>query len=291
MVDKFLKYLQSEKRYSDHTIKSYRRDIMQFYEFLSSPTSNIITDHNKIRTWIVHLFDSGMSARSIRRKISALKSFYKFLIRQGLIDFSPMDRIVLPKVDKPLPSFIPESHTRQLINLKDFEDFIEMRDFLVVEILYWTGMRRSELVRLKISDIDFSNKHIKVLGKGKKERYIPIDQSLVDQIRHYERLKEEYFEGHEYDKTFLILSNTGRPAYPELINRVVKSFLEQLTTVEKKSPHVLRHSFATHLLNNGADINAIKELLGHSSLAATQVYTHNSFEKLKKIYKQAHPRA
>ncbi len=291
MVDKFLKYLQREKRYSENTIISYRRDLMQFYQFVSVPTDTIITDHRKVRSWVVYLFDRGISARSIRRKISALRSFYKFLIKQGMIDFSPMDRIVLPKDKKSLPVFIPQSQTEKLLDYHDFDDFTQMRDFLVVEILYWTGMRRSELVRLKLSDIDFSSKQIKVLGKGRKERYIPIEQSLIEQIRHYQKLKDEYFEGLEYDRTHLILSNTGRGAYPELINRVVKKFLEDLTTVEKKSPHVLRHTFATHLLNNGADINAIKELLGHSSLAATQVYTHNSFEKLKKVYKQAHPRA
>ncbi len=291
MVDKFLKYLQSEKRYSDYTIESYRRDLMQFYKFLSLSPGQIVTDHRKIRTWVVHLFDNGMSATTIRRKISALKSFYKYLMKQGLIEVSPMDRIVLPKTKKSLPVFIPESQTERLLSYHDIDDFVEMRDFLVVEILYWTGMRRSELVRLKRSDIDFTNRQLKVLGKGRKERYIPVDQSLIDKIRHYERLKEEFFEGYGYNQTYLIVSNTGRPAYPELINRIVKRFLEGITTVEKKSPHVLRHTFATHLLNNGADINAIKELLGHSSLAATQVYTHNSFEKLKKIYKQAHPRA
>ncbi len=291
MVDKFLKYLQSEKRYSDNTIMSYRRDLMQFYSFHSVPTSTIITDHRKVRFWIVDLFDQGLSPRSIRRKISALRSFYKYLIRQGEIDFSPMDRIVMPKVSKPLPVFIPQNQTQKLQGQREFEDFIDIRDFLVIEILYWTGMRRSELARLKISDIDFVGKQIKVLGKGRKERYIPIEQPLIELIEWYEQMKKEFFEGEQYDKTYLILSNTGRMAYPELINRVVKNFLTELTTIEKKSPHVLRHTFATHLLNNGADINAIKELLGHSSLAATEVYTHNSFEKLKKIYKQAHPRA
>ena len=237
------------------------------------------------------LLDSGMNARSIRRKISTLKSYYKFLIKQGEISFSPMDRIVIPKIEKSLPTFIPDSQTSKLQDYKNIDDFLQMRDFLVVEILYWTGMRRSELVGLKIRDIDFVGRQIKVLGKGKKQRFIPIEQTLIEQIRHYEALKELYFNGKDYDKTFLIVSNTGASPYPELINRIVKRFLQELTTVEKKSPHILRHTFATHLLNNGADINDIKELLGHSSLAATQVYTHNSFEKLKKIYKQAHPRA
>ncbi len=289
MVDKFLKYLESERRYSDKTVSAYKRDLHQFYDFVGLPYSEIITDHREIRRWIVDLYDRGISPRSIRRKLSALKSFYRFLLRNGFISSSPMDKIIMPRVGRPLPGFIPQRDMNKLLDQGDLNDFLALRDFLVVEILYWTGMRRSELVRLKITDVDFANQQIKVLGKGRKERYIPVSEDLLELIRNYENLKPKFFD--HYDKSFLILSNTGRPPYPELINRIVKRFLSSLTTLDKKTPHILRHSFATHLLNNGADINAIKELLGHSSLAATEVYTHNSFEKLKKVYKQAHPRA
>ena len=291
MVEKFLKYLQTEKRYSHHTLVSYHRDLIQFYEFLSSEPSNIIRDYRKIRTWIAWLFETGYNARTIRRKISALKSFYKFLIKQGLISFSPIDRIVIPKVSKKLPVFIPFNQLKKLNSYRNISDFIEMRDFLVVEILYWTGMRRSELVNLKITDIDFDRSLLRVFGKGKKYRLIPLDINILDQIRYYENLKQEFFKDRDFNKTYLIVSNRGNRPYAKLINRIVNRFLTDITTIEKKSPHVLRHTFATHLLNNGADINDIKELLGHSSLAATEIYIHNSFEKLKKIYKQAHPRA
>ena len=291
MVEKFLKYLQTEKRYSHYTLVSYHRDLIQFYDFLSSEPSNIIRDYRKIRTWIAWLFETGYNARTIRRKISALKSFYKFLIKQGLISFSPIDRIVIPKVSKKLPVFIPFNQFKKLNSYSDISDFIEMRDFLVVEILYWTGMRRNELVNLKITDIDFDRSLLRVFGKGKKYRLIPLDINILDQIRYYENLKQEFFKDRDFNKTYLIVSNRGNRPYAKLINRIVNRFLTDITTIEKKSPHVLRHTFATHLLNNGADINDIKELLGHSSLAATEIYIHNSFEKLKKIYKQAHPRA
>jgi len=291
MVEKFLKYLQTEKRYSHYTLVSYHRDLIQFYDFLSSEPSNIIRDYRKIRTWIAWLFETGYNARTIRRKISALKSFYKFLIKQGLISFSPIDRIVIPKVSKKLPVFIPFNQFKKLNSYSDISDFIEMRDFLVVEILYWTGMRRNELVNLKITDIDFDRSLLRVFGKGKKYRLIPLDINILDQIRYYQNLKQEFFKNRDFNKTYLIVSNRGNRPYAKLINRIVNRFLTDITTIEKKSPHVLRHTFATHLLNNGADINDIKELLGHSSLAATEIYIHNSFEKLKKIYKQAHPRA
>ena len=291
MVEKFLKYLQTEKRYSHYTLVSYHRDLIQFYDFLSSEPSNIIRDYRKIRTWIAWLFETGYNARTIRRKISALKSFYKFLIKQGLISFSPIDRIVIPKVSKKLPVFIPFNQFKKLNSYSDISDFIEMRDFLVVEILYWTGIRRSELVNLKITDIDFDRSLLRVFGKGKKYRLIPLDINILDQIRYYQNLKQEFFKNRDFNKTYLIVSNRGNRPYAKLINRIVNRFLTNITTIEKKSPHVLRHTFATHLLNNGADINDIKELLGHSSLAATEIYIHNSFEKLKKIYKQAHPRA
>ncbi len=291
MIDKFLKYLEVEKRYSDKTIEAYRTDLKQFYEFAGASPAQVITDYRKIKNWIAYLLSTGVSPRSINRKLSALKTFYKYLLRQGIIDKSPMEKIVNPKVSKSLPVFIPQKDMENLTQWQVEDDFPGLRDFLIVEILYTTGIRRSELTNLRVSDIDFGNTTIRVTGKGKKQRQIPVPSSLLELINRYLRVKSSFFAEKEYDKEYLIVTDRGRRTYPEFINRRVKQVLSQITSLEKNSPHVLRHTFATHLLNNGADINAIKDLLGHSSLAATEVYTHNSFEKLKQIYKQAHPRA
>ncbi len=292
MVDKFLKYLEVEKRYSDLTVKAYQKDLEQFYGFAGADLNQIILDERKIKNWIAHLISENVSTRSINRKLSSLKSFYRFLLKQGLIEKSPMDKVINPKMSKNLPVFIPQKDLEGLVPLmEETTDFRDFRDLLIVEILYATGMRRSELIGVKLDDIDFASQMIRVTGKGKKERLIPVDSQLLQHIERYESLKRKFFASKDYDKDYLIVTNRGAKAYPEFINRSVHRVLVGLTSLEKVSPHVLRHSFATHLLNNGADINAIKELLGHESLAATEVYTHNTFEKLKQIYKQAHPRA
>ncbi len=291
MVNEFLKYLQKEKRYSVNTVNSYRRDLEQFYKFAQVPQTEIITDWRKIRNWIIDLTQKGISSRTIVRKLSALRSFYKYLIYKGYLRTSPMDRVVVPKFKPGLPTFIPQKDMLNLSQLPLPDDFKGLRERLIIEMLYWTGMRRAELINLQLRDIDFSNKMIKVMGKGNKQRFIPVSGELLELISTYESAKERFFSGKSYDVNYLILTDKGQKVYPKFINRSVERFLAQLTTITKRSPHVLRHSFATHLLNNGADISAIKELLGHSSLAATEVYTHNSFEKLKKVYKQAHPRA
>ncbi len=291
MFEKFLKYLEVEKRFSRHTVEAYKRDLKQFYDFLNADYEQIIEDERKIKNWIVDLVSKNYNTRSINRKLSALKTYYRFLQKHGYIRTSPMERVLNPKNSQTLPVFIPQKDLKQLPDLQEQTDFKFVRDWLIIELLYLTGIRRSELVNLEISDIDFSGKVIRIHGKGKKDRQIPVPDRLLKLIQHYLALKKDHFTGKPYDSGKLLVTDRGKALYPEFVNRRVKRLLSGLTSLERLTPHVLRHSFATHLLNNGADINAIKELLGHSSLAATEVYTHNSFEKLKQIYKHAHPRA
>ena len=248
----------------------------------------IIEDHKVVRRWIVFLLEEkNLSKKTIIRKISSLKSYYKYLLRQNKIDKNPLDKITSPKTSKKLPEFIPE---QDFDHFNDFftSDFSGIRDKIIIEILYLTGIRRNELVKLENSDIDYSNKHIKIIGKRKKHRLIPISDYLIEQINNYSQEKVKLIK---YDKTAFILSNKGNSVYDKFIYRTVNKYLNLMTTIAKKSPHVLRHTFATHLLNNGANLNSIKELLGHANLSTTQIYTHNTFEKLNSIYKQAHPRA
>ncbi len=288
MIKDFEKYILLEKRYSENTAKAYIKDIEQFYNFAQTSTGKIITDYKIIRSWIISLLEEQkISKKSVNRKISSLKSFYKFLLRQNKIDKNPLEKISSPKIPKKIPEFVPES---DFDHFDDFfaPDFSGIRDKMIIEILYLTGIRRSELVNLKNSDIDMSNRQIKVLGKRQKQRIIPISDYLTAQILNYQKEKLKTFKT---TNTAFILTNKGKTAYDKYIYRTVEKYLNLMTTISKKSPHVLRHTFATHLLNNGADLNAIKELLGHANLSATQIYTHNTFEKLNTIYKQAHPRA
>lgn len=292
MYDKFYKYLEFERRYSLHTLKSYQTDLKQLSDFLieayelENPEN---VDHQMLRSWLVQLVQSGISSKTINRKLATLKSFYKFLKREAIIEILPTSKLIAPKVAKKLPEFVPEKQIENLLNDFEFEDTIDgVRDNLIIEFLYGTGIRLSELINLHELDVDLNSKLVKVLGKGNKERLIPLNAELVNLIKYYLEKKE----GGTYNKTdFLIVTNTGNKLYPMFVYRVVRKYLDQVTSIDKRSPHVLRHSFATHLLNKGADLNAIKELLGHSNLAATQVYTHNSLEKIKGIYKQAHPKA
>ncbi len=232
-----------------------------------------------------------MSSRSVNRKISSLKSFFGYLLSNGLIESNPMLKIQSPKTEKRLPSFVEKENINQLLDFWEMKNtFRGWRDFLVIEIFYFTGIRLSELIHLKLSDVSFSELTIKVLGKRNKERIVPITNALKkDIVRYLDIRKTEIGDYHPDD--FLLITGNNRKMYPVMVYRIVKSYLQLVTQAEKRSPHVLRHTFATHMLNNGADMNAIKELLGHSNLSATQVYTHNTFEKLKKVYKQAHPRA
>jgi len=290
-INEFINYLKFEKRYSEHTIIAYQNDIEQFYLFNNIEKQNIvIQDHKNIRSWIVFLMDQKISTRTINRKISTLKTYYKYLQKQQIIDSNPIDKIINPKNYKKLPIFITEQKMDDLTSPKMFNDNFEgIRNKLIIELFYNTGIRLSELINLKTNDIDFIKKTFKVLGKRKKERIVFLSNQLIDLIKQYQNIQLQSFE--IFDRQFLIITNNGNKTYPQFIYRIVKNNLSKITSNHKRSPHILRHTFATHLLNNGADLIAIKELLGHSSLAATQIYTHNTFEKLNNIYNQAHPRA
>lgn len=290
-LEQFFKYLTYEKRYSKYTLIAYRNDIAQFQQYLATQESAILlANHQTIRSWMVLLMEENLDPRSINRKISTLRSLYKFLIKEGAVQENPVLKIQTPKTAKKLPNFIPEEKLTNLLDQDVFgHDFAGMRDKLVIELLFGTGIRLSELIGLKTTDIHLIEKTIKVLGKRNKERIIPINQTLISLIESY--IVEKNIQPSSNISNHLIVTNKGAQAYPKLVYRIVQKYLTMISTQDKKSPHVLRHSFATSLLNNGADINAIKDLLGHANLSATQVYTHNSIERLKSIYKQAHPKA
>lgn len=290
-LEQFFKYLTYEKRYSKYTLIAYRNDIAQFQQYLvTQETAILLANHQTIRSWMVLLMEENLDPRSINRKISTLRSLYKFLIKEGAVQENPVLKIQTPKTAKKLPNFIPEEKLTNLLDQDVFgHDFAGMRDKLVIELLFGTGIRLSELIGLKTTDIHLIEKTIKVLGKRNKERIIPINQTLISLIESY--IVEKNIQPSSNISNHLIVTNTGAQAYPKLVYRIVQKYLTMISTQDKKSPHVLRHSFATSLLNNGADINAIKDLLGHANLSATQVYTHNSIERLKSIYKQAHPKA
>jgi integrase/recombinase XerC len=288
VIQPFLDHLRFEKRYSQHTLISYQTDLEQFFAYLSSqfdsPSVSEISPMF-IRSWLAEMKEEGMESRSLNRKISALKSFFKYQLKNGVIAQSPMTTIVSPKLNKRLPVFVEEKDIRTLFDYVEFSDDWKGRtEKLVMQLFYSTGMRLSELIGLKESQLDASLSQIKVLGKGNKERIIPIAQELVKALQDY--IKDKSVAG-----TKLFQTEKGKPLQPRQVYAFVKQHLAAVTTIQKKSPHILRHSFATHLMNNGADLNAVKELLGHSSLAATQVYTHNTIEKLKEVFKKAHPKA
>ena len=299
---KFIDYIQYEKRYSPHTVSAYRNDLDQFYSFLESYYG--ITDirevtHPVIRSWLVQMMESEITPRSVNRKLTTLKSFYKFLIRENLVTVNPMRKIISPKTSKKLPSFIEKEKMDMLFDVVDFgQGFPALRDRLILEMLYATGMRLSELVNLKETDIDFHQSTLKVLGKRNKERLIPFSGKFGILLNTYldgkkDFMKDPEIQGQEGtgELSGLFITDSRRRIYPRFVYRTVHKYLSLVTTLSKRSPHLLRHTFATHLLNNGAELNAVKELLGHANLSATQIYTHNTIEKLKKVYKQAHPKA
>jgi integrase/recombinase XerC len=291
MTNRFLQYISDERRYSPHTLKAYEKDLDAFEIFLKRQYSLDNTEKATmpmIRSWIVELMDQGFTARTVNRKLSAVKSYYRYLLKKGVIEINPAANITTLKTPKRLPAYFEKESLNNLLNLEiSTDNFTDARDLLMLDLLYATGMRRAELAGLKTDDIDFSTGRLKVYGKRNKERLIPLSKQMMERIGSYIELKEKQFDN---PSPFLIVTNKGNKAYPEFINRIVKKRLLPLQG-KKKSPHVLRHTFATHLLNNGADLNVIKELLGHSNLSATQVYTHNTIEQLKSIYNKAHPRA
>ena len=291
MKGRFIKYLRFEKRLSENTVISYETDLNQFLSFYKEySTSQEIekVDKRTIRSWIVKLSLSNLSAKSINRKIASLKSFFKFLVKRDLIKKNPSSNVTSLKTDQKIPTFIKEKDINFLFkNIEVKEDCTGQRDLLILELLYGTGIRISELINIKISDINFAKKEIKVIGKRNKERIIPLHNNAIYQTKKYLQLAEE--EG--YKNQHLLITKKGEKIYPMLINRIVKKHLSTLIKSKKYNPHLLRHTFATHILNKGGDLNSIKDLLGHSSLAATQVYTHNSIEKLKETFNSSHPRA
>jgi len=293
LIKSFIEYLTYQKRYSPQTIVSYDNDLCGFFDFIELQFGSIkIEEINAsfVRSWLATMKESGLESKSLNRKISTLKSFFKYQLKQGIVLTSPMVTIVSPKVKKRLPQFVDEKDIHTLFFYVEFPDNWEGKTHrLLLQLFYNTGMRQAELVNLTESQIDNSNGNIKVLGKGNKERILPVSKDLMILINEYIDGKRINFE--QFDRELLLVNGKGKRLYPKYVYNVVRQYLSSVTTVDKKSPHVLRHSFATHLMNNGADLNAVKELLGHSSLAATQVYTHNTIEKLKDVYKKAHPKA
>lgn len=295
LQSKFIDYLRFEKRYSPHTIMAYKKDLEQFRDYMLAEYNFLLIQKIKrihIRSWMADLREQDIAPKSIHRKISTLSSFFKHMRRLGQIETSPMLNIIKPRIEKRLATFIREDKIDTVLekasNEKQAETIEELNPQLIIEILYQTGMRRSELLNLTLNRTDLNGKELRVIGKGNKERIIPINAELIKLISQYILMRDEVALP-DNDK-LLVLPN-GKPLYPKYIYNSVRKILQNSSTLKKNSPHVLRHTFATHLLNEGADINAIKELLGHASLAATQIYTHNGIEKLKNVHKKAHPKS
>jgi len=292
-VDEYIQYIRYEKNFSAHTVLAYRRDLEGFTDFLKesyglNDPSGVSTD--MIRAWLMALMDQGMTPRTINRKLSCLKSYWRYLIRRELVGINPASRVPSPKTDKPLPVFLKEEEVTKarMLEGRKGHPFETVRDRLIIELFYQTGMRRSELIGLQDKDVDTASGFVKVTGKRNKQRLIPFGDALGRMVNDYLALRSEVVPG---PTTHFLVRPDGAPLYPQLVYRIIHTKLTHAATLTKSSPHVLRHTFATTLLNEGAELNAVKELLGHSSLAATEVYTHTTFEELKKVYKQAHPRA
>jgi len=292
-IQDFTKYIQLERRYSIHTVEAYNRDLNQFQEFLDQiHFINIVkAEYPHIREWVVYLNNQEISNRSINRKITTLKSFYKYQLISQNIEVNPASKVNVLKTEKKLPEFVDEENMNFLLEKVEFtDDYIGVLSKTILDLFYGTGMRVEELVNLKQKNVDKVNLQVKVLGKRNKERIIPVSNQLMQQLILYSNYRNESISNAESSE-YLFLTKNGNKIYKKLVYRQVNYYLSLVTTSSKKSPHVLRHTFATHLLNKGADLNAIKEILGHASLSATQIYTHNSIEKLKNVYKQAHPKA
>jgi integrase/recombinase XerC len=301
-ITRFIQHIKYEKRYSPHTVSAYQSDLDQFISYLNNPenadpapepeiTHPSQVTHHLIRNWMVEMMNHDLTARSINRKIATLRKYFKFLLQEGVITHNPASKINTPKIPKNLPVVVEDLKLTQMLDDNEVfaDDFEGLRDKLVIEMLFGTGMRLAELLGVKESDINIYESTVKVLGKRNKQRLIPINNELKLLIAGYLELKKN--QNFDNNSLTLLVTVKGADAYPKLIYLIVQKYLSHISTQNKKSPHVLRHTFATSLLNRGADLNAIKELLGHANLSATQIYTHNSVERLKSIYKQAHPKA
>ena len=290
-IKSFLDYLLIERKYSIHTITAYKKDLKDFFAFYKTNYGDVIIleiNYAQIRSWIVELVNSGINNRTINRKISSLKSFFKFLQKTKQITINPLAKHQALKTSKQVQVPFSEKEIKDVLSTKDkIEGFESVRNKLIVELFYSTGIRRSELIHIKISDIDFNNETVKVVGKRNKERYIPLIKTVQVSLINYLKFRNEI----KTEQPYLFITKKGKIIYDTLVYRIINNYFSTVSSKVKKSPHVIRHSFATHLLNEGADLNAVKELLGHSSLASTQVYTHSSLGKLKKVYNQAHPRS
>ncbi|MBC8398633.1 MAG: tyrosine-type recombinase/integrase [Flavobacteriales bacterium] len=286
----FFDYLEIEKKYSSNTIEAYRNDLNVFAGFLIDEfeVNNINnTSYSYIRSWIVDLVNKGISNRSINRKITSLNSYFKFLLKIDLINENPLTNHKALKTQKKIQLPFSENEMLNVLDLNNYEDnFTGVRDRLIIDLFYTTGIRRIELIQLMISDLNINNKYIKVFGKRNKERIIPLIDSTINILNKYLSYRDEL----KSDETFLFITSKGKPVYEKLIYRIINKYFDTISTKVKKSPHIIRHSFATHLLNNGADLNSVKDLLGHSSLAATQVYTNRSIDEIKKVFAKSHPR-
>ncbi len=289
--ESFISYLKYEKRYSSHTTMAYQKDLDQFVLFCTEMVGEFNikeVDSSTLRKWVLSLMEAEYQPQSIKRKTSAIKAFFNFLMKNELIETYPFIDVPLPKVRKKLPAFVNEGSLHHLLDDGFFSnDFEGTRDKLIITLLYGTGIRRAELLHLKESSFDRKNRLVRVMGKRRKERIIPYPESVNTVLEQYIGIRNREIGASD---EALLVTEKGEPAYDKLIYRTVRKYLEQVTSLEKKSPHVIRHSYATHLLNRGADLNAVKELLGHANLSATQIYTHMTFEKMQKVYKQAHPR-
>lgn len=291
--EKFIDYLRYEKNYSPQTEISYFRDITQFEDFITGECGSYdpaMVETDQIRNWMIRLMELGVKPRSVNRKLSAVRSYFRFLKRKEVVSRNPAEGINGPKTPRVLPGFVKDRELSEIIDTADAypDDFCGHRDRFLIELLYLTGMRRAELIALRDSDVDFDTSTLRVTGKRNKQRIIPFSHSTKGKIRDYMSKRDAKVEN---KSPFLFVKNDGNPLYPKLVYNIIHTHLSSIPTLSKKSPHVLRHSFATEMLNNGADINAVKELLGHTSLASTQIYTHVTLEEIKKTYDHAHPRA
>ncbi len=290
-TNEFYKYLRFEKHYSEHTVTAYRNDLEQYLSYNNSSFDEDRAEtfsRDKIKGWIVFLLNQGLHTTSVHRKVSSIRRYCRFLMREGIFTFNPVQHVTLPKKKRIETPFVPEDQMRDLLDCIEYPaTFQGKRDKLVLDLLYHTGMRLSELLQIKVADIEIPQLQVKVKGKRNKERIIPFNQSMIASLQEYLPYRASLENNCEY----LIVTEKGKQGYPKMIYRIVHNHLQLVSSIKRKSPHVIRHSFATHLLNRGADLNAIKELLGHANLSATQIYTHNDIQSLKKVYEQAHPRA